>query len=55
MKTMEKLRQRFVSEQIEARGVRDPLVLAAMRSSAARVLRSQETSRTKPMKIGRFR
>ena len=32
MKTMEKLRQRFVSEQIEARGVRDPLVLAAMRT-----------------------
>ncbi len=31
MKNMEKLRQRFVSEQIEARGVRDPLVLEAMR------------------------
>jgi len=27
----DKLRERFVAEQIEARGVRDPLVLEAMR------------------------
>jgi len=32
MKATEMLRDRFVSEQIEARGVRDPLVLAAMRT-----------------------
>ena len=28
---LDKIRERFVSEQVEARGVRDPLVLAAMR------------------------
>ena len=31
MTRMEQLRKRLVSEQVEARGVRDPLVLAAMR------------------------
>ena len=31
MARMEQLRKRLVSEQVEARGVRDPLVLAAMR------------------------
>ncbi len=32
MATMEQQRDRFVSRQVEARGVRDPLVLAAMRA-----------------------
>lgn len=32
MRTLEQLRERMVTTQIEARGVRDPLVLAAMRS-----------------------
>lgn len=32
MATMEKLRERLVSEQVEARGVRDPLVLGAIRA-----------------------
>jgi protein-L-isoaspartate(D-aspartate) O-methyltransferase len=32
VQNMEKLRERFVSEQIEARGVRDPFVLNAMRT-----------------------
>ena len=32
MASMEKLRERLVSQQVQARGVRDPLVLAAMRA-----------------------
>ena len=32
MASLEKLREHFVSEQVEARGVRDSLVLAAMRA-----------------------
>jgi protein-L-isoaspartate(D-aspartate) O-methyltransferase len=32
MKTTTELRERLVAKQIEARGVRDPRVLAAMRS-----------------------
>jgi protein-L-isoaspartate(D-aspartate) O-methyltransferase len=53
---MEKLRQRFVSEQIEARGVRDALVLKAMRTVPRELFvpknLSQEAYEDSPLPIG---
>jgi protein-L-isoaspartate(D-aspartate) O-methyltransferase len=56
MTSFEKLRQHIVSEQIEARGVRDPLVLAAMRRVSRelfvpRAVRSEAYS-DRPVPIG---
>lgn len=56
MGTQDKLRDRFVSEQIEARGVRDSLVLAAMRNVPREMFvpedRRPEAYQDSPLPIG---
>ena len=53
---MEQLRKRLVSEQVEARGVRDPLVLAAMRKVPRELFVPQrfkgEAYEDRPLSIG---
>ena len=56
MTSMEQLRKRLVSEQVEARGVRDPLVLAAMRKVPRELFVPQrskgEAYEDRPLSIG---
>jgi protein-L-isoaspartate O-methyltransferase len=56
VQNMEKLRERFVSEQIEARGVRDPFVLNAMRKVPREIFvpkdLSHEAYEDSPLPIG---